>query len=141
MQRKATFINRADVPVILQREPQECGAAALAMIASFYGKTITWKELLSETINEKGICSAGALVRSAKRHNFEAHGYKKDTMKLCGMEMPCILHWNYNNFVVLEGFENDDVYVIDPSCGRKVISFEELSDSFTGIVLTVRPNE
>ena len=125
MQRKATFINRADVPVILQREPQECGAAALAMIASFYGKTITWKELLSETINENGICSAASLVRSASKHSFDAHGYKKEAIQLRGMEMPCILHWNFNTFVVLEGFEDNRVYVIDPSCGRKVISFEE----------------
>ncbi len=109
------------------------------MIFSFYGKAIPWQELLSETIDEQGICSAASLVRSATKHGFDAHGYKKDIANLRGMEMPCILHWNTNTFVVLEGFEGEKVFIIDPAIGRSEYSFDKLETSFSGVVLTFKP--
>lgn len=134
-----TFINRADVPVVLQRELSECGAAALAMVFAFYGKRVPWQELLTETINEKGLCSAASIVRAAHKHGFDAHGYKRDISLIRGMEMPCILYWNYCTFVVLEGFEGDQVYIIDPAVGTVECSLEDVEKSYTGVCLTVRP--
>ena len=136
---KYTFINRAEVPVILAQEPLEIGASVLNMIYSFYDSSVSMEELKAETVDERGYITAASLMRSAKKHGFDCHGYKKETEDLRGMEMPCILHWNFNCFVVLEGFEADRAHIIHPVTGRGECTFEELDASFTGVVLTVKP--
>ena len=62
-------------------------------------------------------------------------GYTKDVEGLYNMKMPCIIHWNFNHFVVLEGFRNGYVYLNDPAVGRRRLEFEDFDDAFTGVTL------
>lgn len=131
---------RVKTPTIMQMEMVECGAASLAMIMAYYKKFVPLEKLRIECgINRDGV-KAGNIVRAARRFGFDAKGYRKELEDLKLMKPPMIIHWNFNHFVVLEGIKKDKVYLNDPAIGRRKVSMQELSDSFTGIVLVFTPN-
>lgn len=128
-------------PSILQRDVLECGAASLAMIFAYWGKNMTLDQLCAETNVSPDGCNAGDIMRAAKRFGMDCHGYRREPEQLLQTEMPCILHWDFNHFLVLEDIEDGIAYLNDPASGHKEITMEELDLHFTGVVLTFRPTE
>ena len=131
----------AKTPTVYQLEATECGAASLSMILAYYGKHLPLEQLRIETGVSRDGCSAGNIMRAAKKYGMECHGYRKEPDALRTQKMPCIIHWNFNHFVVLEGFKGRHAYINDPAVGRRKLTPEELDESFTGIVLTFQPGE
>lgn len=128
-------------PMIYQVDATECGTASLAMIFAYFGRHISLEEMRVETGVSRDGCNAGNLMRAAKRHGLECHGYRKNARELQRLLPPCILHWEYKHFVVFEGFKGNYAYVNDPAIGRRKVSMEELEECFTGVVLTFQPTE
>ena len=126
-------------PTIFQMEATECGAASLSMIFAYFGKHIPLEQMRIETGVSRDGCNAGNIMRAAKRYGFECHGYRKELEGLKELQPPCIIHWNFNHFVVFEGFKGKYAYINDPAMGRRKLSIEELDDAFTGVVLTFKP--
>lgn len=131
----------ARTPVVLQMEATECGAASLSMIFQYFGKYVPLEQMRIETGVSRDGCNMANIMRAAKRHGLMCKGYRKETEALRELPMPCIIHWNFNHFVVLEGFRGKNVYLNDPGVGRRKITYEELDDSFTGVVLTFELTE
>ena len=131
--------NYAKTPTIYQMEATECGAASLSMIFAYYGKHLPLEQMRIETGVSRDGCTAGNMMRAAKRFGFECHGYRKETDELKALRPPCIIHWNFNHFVVFEGFKGKYAYINDPAMGRRKLTREELDDAFTGVVLTFLP--
>lgn len=142
---KRLFINLARVPTVLQREPWECGAAALEMVFAYHDKLVPWKALLDETVSltpdGQKYCTGGDLMRAAMCRGYDCHGYRRDASQLRFMEMPCIVHLNQNHFAVLEGFQDNRVFINDPRSGRRELSMAQMEKEFTGIVLTLARQE
>lgn len=133
--------NYNKVPTILQMEATECGAASLSMIFAYYGKHIPLEQMRIEIGVSRDGCNAGSIMRAAKRHGFECKGFRKEPEALRELDMPCLIHWNGNHFVTLEGFKGDYIFINDPAVGRRKLASEEFNDCFTGIVLTFKPTE
>lgn len=131
----------AKTPTILQMEATECGAASLAMIMAYFGKYVPLEMMRIETAVSRDGVNAAEIMRAAKRMGLECHGYRKEPEKLKELEMPCIIHWNFNHFVVLEGFKGKKVYLNDPAVGRRKMDWEEFDQGFTGVVLTFKKTE
>lgn len=131
----------AKTPTIFQMEATECGAASLAMIFAYWGKHLPLEQMRIETGVSRDGCNAGNIMRAAKKYGFECHGYRKEPENLKQLQMPCLIHWNFNHFVVLEGFKGKSVFINDPALGRRRLTSDEFDDSFTGIVLTFSPTE
>ena len=55
------------------------------------------------------------------------------------MQFPCIIHWNFNHFVVLDGFQGNYAWINDPARGEVKVTMEEFGRSFTGICLQIKP--
>lgn len=132
---------RVKTPTIYQMEATECGAASLTMVFGYYGKFLPLEQMRIETGVSRDGCNAKNILRAARKFGMEAKGYKKSLESLLEMEAPCIIHWNFNHFVVWEGVQGKYAYINDPAMGRRKLTIEELDDCYTGVVLTFQPTE
>lgn len=128
--------NFKKTPTIHQMEATECGAASLAMVLAYYGKYIPLEVMREEVGVSRDGCNAGNIMRAAKRLGLGCKGFRREPDALRDIETPCIIHWNFNHFVVFEGFKGDHAYINDPAVGRRKLTCEELDECFTGIILT-----
>lgn len=131
------------VPVIMQMEALECGAACLCMIAAYYKKWIPLTQVRADCGVSRDGSIAKNILNAGRSYGFKAAGYKLEPASLDALPLPAIIHWNFNHFVVLTGFdfERGKIYLNDPASGRRVVSLEEFDQSFTGIALTFEPTE
>src|SRR4051812_27412781 len=126
-------------PTILQMEAVECGAAALAMVLAHHGAWIPLEQLRVACGVSRDGSSASNIVKAARRFGLAARGFRKEPLTLCELPMPCIIHWNFNHFVVLDGIDRERVFINDPAIGRRQIDMAELDMAFTGVVLAMEP--
>ena len=142
-QEKKTAFKRTWVktPTIYQMEATECGAAALAMVLGYYGCFIPLEQMRIETGVSRDGCNARNILRAARKYGMVCKGYSKNIEDLSKIRTPAILHWNFNHFVVFEGFKGGCPYINDPAVGRRKLTYEDLDDAFTGIVLVFEPGE
>ena len=132
---------REKTPTILQMEAVECGAASLAMILAYYGTFIPLEKLRVECGVSRDGSKASKIVLAARRLGLNADGYKREIDGLKNSPFPAILFWEFNHFVVLEGFKGDKAYINDPASGRRKISYDDFDSSYTGVVLEFTKSE
>ena len=128
-------------PTILQMEAVECGAAALGIVLAHHGVWIPLEQLRAACGVSRDGSKASNIVKAAGRFGFAARGFRAEPSMLQELPMPCIIHWNFNHFVVLEGIDGDRVYINDPAVGRRRIDMAELDLAFTGVALTLERSE
>ena len=126
------------VPVVVQMETVECGAACLSMILAYYGKWLSLEQLRTDCGVSRDGSNARCIVQAARRHGLDAHGYRADISHLEHMA-PAIIHWNYNHFVVFKGFDGGLAYINDPGIGSIAVSMEDFNRSYTGVAITASP--
>ena len=108
----------AKVPVVMQMETLECGAASLTMVMAYYGKWVPLEQVREDCGVSRDGAKAGNIARAARAYGFNATGYKFEPEQLkAKATFPCIIHWEFNHFVVLCGFKKGKVYINDPARG------------------------
>ena len=132
----------AKVPVVMQMEALECGAASLTMILAYYGKWIPLEQVREDCGVSRDGSNAKNILLAARNYGLTAKAYRFDPERLKEVgKFPMIVHWEFNHFIVLKGFKGNKVYVNDPARGEVVLSFEQFDDGYTGICLMFEPTE
>jgi len=129
------------VPVVLQLEIVECGAASLAMVMAYHKKWVPLERLRADCGVSRDGSTAKGIVKVARMYGFEAQGYRVEPSHIGEMTMPCIIHWNMNHFVVLKSITKKYAYINDPARGEVKLPIEQFNSSFTGIVITITPGK
>lgn len=130
----------ARVPIIMQMEALECGAASLAMVLAYYKKWVPLEQVRLDCGVSRDGSNAANLLKAARAYGLEAKGYRFEPAALREHgQFPCILHWNFNHFVVLCGFKGDRAVLADPARGSVTVTMEEFDQAFTGICLMMKP--
>ena len=130
------------VPVVMQLEMVECGAASLTMIMNYYQKWIPLEQARVDCGVSRDGASARNIMMAARSYGMEAKTWKVEPEDLVEEgPFPCIIHWGFNHFVVLCGFKHGKAVLNDPARGHVLVSMEEFDREFTGIVLTIEPGK
>ena len=132
----------AKVPVVMQMEALECGAACLAMVLAYYGKWMPLEQVRVDCGVSRDGSRAGNVMKAARSYGLEAKGYRMGLEAVKGISaFPCIIHWNLNHFVVLCGFRGNHACINDPARGSVKVTMDEFDKAFTGIVMVFAPTE
>ncbi len=146
---KKWFSNRKRVPVLQQISMVECGAACLAMLLSYYNRQTTISEIREQCGVGRDGLTALSIVKAARKYGMRVRALSlqnsdpQDNALLDSdfryVPLPAIVHWEFNHFVVVEGWSPRYVDIIDPAVGRRRLTLKEFGDCFTGVVITMEP--
>lgn len=132
----------ARVPVVMQMEALECGAASLTMILAYYDKWIPLEQVRVDCGVSRDGSNAKNVLKAARSYGLTAKGYRFEPEDLREQgKFPCIIHWNFNHFLVLNGFKGNKAVLNDPAKGTYSVSMDVFDKSFTGICLMFEPSE
>jgi ATP-binding cassette subfamily B protein len=142
LRRLAGRRRRRQIPVVPQDTAMDCGAACLTMVLGYHGKPLPLAEVRQVTGSGRDGANAEALLAAGRWFGLRGRGVRVDSIEaLAALEPGAILHWRFSHFVVLERVRGDQLHIVDPATGRRVVSYPEARRSFTGVALLLEPAE
>ena len=126
--------------VMMQSEAAECGLACLAMIASHHGHDVNIGGLRRRFPSSMKGATIADLINVAADLDLSPRGVRLELDELAQLQLPAVLHWDLNHFVVLEKLRGGEAIILDPAMGRRRLGLDKLSRHFTGVALELTPS-
>ena len=133
------FWSRSRVRLVRQTEVSECGLACLAMVANFHGLDIDLGSLRRRFQPSMRGASMKSLIAIADQMGFACRAVRLPLDEVGNLNLPAVLHWDLNHYVVLERVKRDRALIQDPEGTSKWYDLKDLSKFFTGVALELRP--
>lgn len=130
---------RVHAPTVIQMEAAECGVASLRMVLAHYGRWVPLDELREASGVSRDGVKASSVLKTARAYGVTAKGLRQDPDEIRVGLLPAIVFWNFNHFVVVEGYAPGRWFLKDPAVGSRTVTDEEFDRSFTGVVLRLEP--
>lgn len=134
-----SFVTKSALPIIRQAEVAECGNACLAMVANYHGFRTDTAALRKRFPGSARGLTLRQLAENASRIGFATRALQSDISSLRKLQLPVILHWDLNHFVVLKSISRRSAVIHDPAKGRVSMDMDTFGDHFTGVVLELTP--
>ncbi len=131
----------AKTPVVMQLEAVECGAACLAMILAYYGLWLPLEQVRYDCGVSRDGSNAKNVIKAARNYGLSAKGLRMEAEDIKSAGFPCIVHWQFDHFIVVNGVKGNTVYINDPAKGTLKMPFDEFDEGFTGISLAFEPSD
>lgn len=135
----ARTARRVVTPLMMQMHMTECGAACLGSVLAHFGRWVPLTELRQRCGVSRDGSTAAGLARAARHYGLKCTGKSVNARHLLNMPLPQILFWEWNHFLILEGFDGQRAYLNDPAIGRRKLSMDEFARGFSGIALQLMP--
>lgn len=127
------------LPIMLQAEESECGLACLAMIAVHHGHRLRLADLRQRfPVSRKGATLA-SLIKVAAALALDSRPLRLEPEHLPELQLPCVIHWDMNHFVVLKSVSRRRIVIHDPAVGIRSFDWAEFGKHFTGVALELCP--
>ena len=136
---KAPPGRRIATPLVLQTHATECGAACLGSILAYFGRWVPFTQLRERCEISRDGSTAAGILRASRHYDLECAGWHGELDQVRQLPLPLILFWEFNHFLVLEGYDRDHYYLNDPATGRRKLSAEAFGKGFTGVALKFKP--
>jgi ATP-binding cassette subfamily B protein len=126
-------------PIVLQQSISDCGAACLAMIGRYWGKNFSISRLRERANSDRNGATLKSLAGAAEEIGFHTRPVRASLDKLNPENLPCIVHWENNHYIVLYAIQGKQVIVGDPACGQKTLSRQAFQSGWGGCALLLEP--
>ena len=129
---------------VKQHSEEDCGAACLAAISKYYGRTFTLSRIREAVGTGQFGTTLLGLKRGAELLGFNARPVKTSPEFLNRIKeapLPAIIHWKGNHWVVLYGNKGQKCLVADPAVGIRYLSKKEIAEGCTDwLMLLLEPD-
>lgn len=135
------MLKRSRVPYVEQVQTTECGLCCVAMLLKFYGSHYKLNELREYFDVGRDGTSFLQLKKLLETLNFDTKALKCKLEFLPNVELPAIILWENNHFVILESISKKKAVIVDPNFGRRSMQISEFKSSYSNCILLAHPNE
>lgn len=135
-----SFSSKPRLNIIMQAEASECGLACVTMLANFHGNQITLDKLRQVSPVSNQGSNLTQLMQLGDLLGLSCRALKLQLSELKVLQTPCILHWNFQHFVVLKKVTKRYCEIADPALGLRRLNIDQVSEAFTGIAVEMQPN-
>jgi ATP-binding cassette subfamily B protein len=126
-------------PFLKQQSARDCGVACLVMIGRYWGKRLSVNQLRNVANVDRRGASLRGLITASESIGFTARPVKGTLAGLAQQQLPAIVHWQGNHYVVVYGVTRNRVFVADPAIGRLPLSHAKFKEGWTGYTLLLQP--
>jgi ABC-type bacteriocin/lantibiotic exporter with double-glycine peptidase domain len=141
LERLGTHRRMRRIPFVQQQSASDCGAACLAMVLAYFGKSVRLDEVRESAGIGRDGGTADTLLAAGRWYGLRGRGVAVEMDELELLDPGTVLHWQFNHFVVFEKLRRDAVDIVDPAAGQRRIPLEEFRKAFTGVALLFEPGE
>ncbi|PEY35338.1 bacteriocin ABC transporter ATP-binding protein [Bacillus cereus] len=144
--KKGYLLNRKKFPFIRQSDLKDCGPACLAMIAKYYGFTMSISKVREVAGTDLQGTNIKGLLEASEQLGFDARGVKvTDTSVIKEIPLPAIAHIiteeGVMHYVVVYKIKRDKIFIADPDKGLITYNIESFDDLWTGVLVLLQPGK